>query len=89
MGNTTERVLTRFVLFFAKIGKEVEKVKVNGAIESLEKVQTLYDYLTLKNFDLTKIAVEFNGKIVPKADYQNVMLKEEDTLEIVKFVGGG
>ncbi|WP_338451009.1 sulfur carrier protein ThiS [Niallia oryzisoli] len=64
-------------------------MKVNGAIETLEKDQTLYDYLTLRNFDLTKIAVECNGNIVPKAEYKNVILKEEDTLEIVRFVGGG
>jgi len=72
-----------------KIWKEVEKLKVNGTVERLKKDQTLYDYLTLKNFDLTKIAVECNGNIVPKADYKNVILKEEDTLEIVRFVGGG
>ncbi len=64
-------------------------MKVNGMVETLEKNQTLYDYLTLRNFDLTKIAVECNGNIVPKAEYKNVILKEEDTLEIVRFVGGG
>lgn len=69
--------------------KEVEKVKVNGAIEPVEKDQTLYEYLTVKNFDLTKVAVECNRKIVPKAEYKNLILKEEDTLEIVRFVGGG
>lgn len=64
-------------------------MKVNGAIETVEKDQTLYDYLTLRNFDLTKIAVEYNRKIVPKAEYKNLILKDEDTLEIVRFVGGG
>lgn len=64
-------------------------MKVNGTIEPVEKDQTLYEYLTLKNFDLTKVAVECNRKIVPKAEYKNLILKEEDTLEIVRFVGGG
>ncbi|WP_394236085.1 sulfur carrier protein ThiS [Niallia oryzisoli] len=64
-------------------------MKVNGSFVALEEEQSLYDYLTLRNFDLTKIAVECNGNIVPKAEYKNVILKEEDTLEIVRFVGGG
>jgi thiamine biosynthesis protein ThiS len=33
--------------------------------------------------------VELNGTIVPKASYDEVMLSPEDTLEIVRFVGGG
>lgn len=89
MGNTTERVLTRFVLFFVQFGKEVEKMKVNGTVVELEKRQTLYDYVTMQNFDLAAIAVERNGEIVPKATYKEVWLEEEDTLEIVRFVGGG
>jgi sulfur carrier protein len=89
MGNTTERVLLRFVLFLCKKEKEVNKMKVNGTFESLEESQTLYEYLIERNFDLTKIAVERNGHIVPKAEYQNVNLENEDTLEIVRFVGGG
>ena len=64
-------------------------MKVNGTFESLEQSKTLYEYLTDRNFDTTKIAVERNGPIVPKAEYQNVNLENEDTLEIVRFVGGG
>lgn len=64
-------------------------MRVNGIIEPLNENQTLYSYLTEKNFDLTKVAVERNGQIVPKEDYKNVHLKDGDTLEIVRFVGGG
>ena len=64
-------------------------MKVNGSFESLEQSKTLSEYLTDRNFDTTKIAVERNGHIVPKVEYQNVNLENEDTLEIVRFVGGG
>ena len=64
-------------------------MKINGTFESLEESQTLHEYLIERNFDLTKIAVERNEHIVPKAEYQNVNLENEDTLEIVRFVGGG
>ena len=48
--------------------KEVDSMKVNDSLITLENKQTLYEYLTLRNFDLTKIAVERNGHIVPKAE---------------------
>ena len=36
-----------------------------------------------------RIAVERNGEIVPKAQYGAVTLEDGDTLEVVRFVGGG
>ncbi|MDP4154268.1 MAG: sulfur carrier protein ThiS [Bacillota bacterium] len=64
-------------------------VKVNGTFVELEKGQTLYDFIMMKKFDLATIAVERNGEIVPKAIYKEVLLENEDSLEIVRFVGGG
>jgi thiamine biosynthesis protein ThiS len=67
----------------------VKSVKINGSFVSLENIQSLYDFLTLQNYDLATIAVERNGEIVPKATYKEVLLGNEDSLEIVRFVGGG
>lgn len=64
-------------------------MKVNGIIMELETNQTLYNFLTNQQFDMTTIAVERNGTIVPKATYKEVWLENEDHLEIVQFVGGG
>lgn len=64
-------------------------MKVNGSLIELEKQQTLYDFLKLQNYNLGIIVVERNGEIVPKDTYQEVLLTNEDTLEVVTFVGGG
>jgi len=64
-------------------------MKLNGSTVSLSMNQTLYDFLESQKFDITTIAVEHNGKIVPRISYKNVILKDEDTLEVVRFVGGG
>ena len=37
----------------------------------------------------TRIAVELNREIVPKADYAKITLREGDELELINFVGGG
>lgn len=36
-----------------------------------------------------RVAVEHNGEIVPRANWPEVSLAENDKLEIVHFVGGG
>ncbi len=64
-------------------------MRVNGKTVPLEQEQTLLAFLTAGRYDSRTIAVERNGVIVPKAEYESTMLADEDALEIVRFVGGG
>jgi sulfur carrier protein len=64
-------------------------MKVNGTVVSLAKDLSLQDFLKANNYDIRLIAVERNGEIIPKSNYQDVMLRDQDRLEIVSFVGGG
>ncbi len=63
-------------------------VKINGKELDIAG-QTLADYLKTTDFNLTRIAVERNGDIVPKKQYDQTTLTDGDSLEIVGFVGGG
>lgn len=47
------------------------------------------EYLAGTNYDLKRIAVERNGDIVPKAQYETAVLADGDSVEVVSFVGGG
>lgn len=38
---------------------------------------------------ITRVAVEKNGEIVPKNRLSDTYLEDEDSLEVVSFVGGG
>jgi sulfur carrier protein len=89
MGCTTERVQAHFALFLYDFTEEESRMKFNGTIILLEKVQTLHDFVTDRGFDTWRIAAELNGDIIPRKEYGNVLLREEDTLEVVRFVGGG
>lgn len=64
-------------------------MKVNGTIILIDETQTLYEFLEAQKININTIAVEHNGEIIPRSAYMNVMLENEDTLEIVSFVGGG
>lgn len=63
-------------------------VKVNGVQLNIDG-KTIAEYIKTTQYDIRRIAVERNGKIVPKSEYDNVVLNEGDSLEVVGFVGGG
>lgn len=64
-------------------------MKVNGASVSAEDGLTVLALLEQQGYPATRIAVEVNGNIIPKAQYDTFALHEEDTVEIVCFMGGG
>lgn len=50
---------------------------------------TLMEYAELKGLNLELIALELNGKIIPKDEFSTVVFKQNDKVEILSFVGGG
>ena len=63
-------------------------VKINGT-ELDTAGKTIAEYLETTDYNRSRIAVERNGEIVPKADYDSTLLKDGDVVEVVSFVGGG
>ena len=63
-------------------------VKVNGEWED-KAGMVLLAYLEQEGCNVNRIAVEHNGKIVPKQQYESLIMEDGDELEIVSFVGGG
>lgn len=64
-------------------------MRLNGRTITLSQEQSLLEFLTEQQFDYRLVAVEHNGAIVPKRDYARLRVTDGDTLEIVRFVGGG
>lgn len=62
---------------------------VNGEQINIQGEISLSNFLEKQGYDVQRIAVEKNGNIVPKKDFDIEMLSESDKLEIVHFVGGG
>ena len=54
-----------------------------------KKSLCLSHWLLLNDYDCDLIAVERNGPIVKRSDYDKTVLQDGDTVEIVQFVGGG
>ncbi len=64
------------------------KVFVNGELREVE-ISTLAELITELDLPVARIAVELNRDVVRRSDWGSTMLKDEDRIEIVHFVGGG
>ena len=67
----------------------MEKIQLNGKKVVVKSNYSLFDLL--KKYKLTnkKVAVEYNGVIIPKVKFKKKNLKNNDKVEIVHFIGGG
>jgi sulfur carrier protein len=64
-------------------------LQVNGKAVVLDGDTRLLDYIEKLAVNPRAIAVEHNGNILDRSAYEAVTLRDGDTLEIVRMVGGG
>jgi len=64
-------------------------MRVNGKDLEPALPMTVKDLIQSTGYRQERVAVELNGKIVPRSEYPHVLLKNDDSIEIVGFVGGG
>ena len=62
---------------------------VNGEFRQLGENDTLRSFLECEGYDISIVAVERNGNIVPRSQLDVEKLSDDDRLEIITFVGGG
>ncbi|OGS37623.1 MAG: thiamine biosynthesis protein ThiS [Elusimicrobia bacterium RIFOXYB2_FULL_49_7] len=64
-------------------------ILLNGATRFAPDNATLLRILTDYKIKPDTVAVEYNGRILPKDDFDKTNLSDNDTVEILHFVGGG
>ena len=65
------------------------KVYVNGESKDLSGTSSLAELITQLDLPAPRIAIELNREVVRRSDWGGTMLKDNDRIEIVHFVGGG
>lgn len=68
------------------------KLAINGQdreFPELDSEPQLSRLIGLLQMKADRIAIERNGEIVPRKDWPQVTLAENDRFEVVQFVGGG
>ena len=63
-------------------------VKINGESFDVEG-KSIKNFLLDAGYDTKRVAVELNGDILPKSQYEDTYLADGDSVEVVSFVGGG
>lgn len=65
-------------------------LKINGNIKSFDDTSMTIEGLVIQlNLLGKRIAIEKNGMIISKSEFQKITLQDGDQLEIVGAVGGG
>ncbi len=65
------------------------KIKVNGKVKLIRENTNLLKLVNILKIPLKKVAIELNQQIVDKKKLSRNILKKNDKIEIVHFIGGG
>jgi sulfur carrier protein len=66
------------------------KISINGKMQSFDKeVLTFENLIKEINLEGRRFAIERNGEIIPKSQFNKYTLNDGDKLEIIGAVGGG
>mgnify|MGYP001373539850 CR=1 FL=1 len=71
------------------IKKNKIKIKLNGKNYSLSSNLSVNDLTIKLKIPINKVAIELNKKIIDKKKLKEIILKNNDRMEIVHFIGGG
>ena len=64
-------------------------IVVNGETRQIPENTNLVRLLQILELAAARLAVELNQNVIRRAEWENTVLRENDRVEIVHFVGGG
>ncbi len=64
-------------------------VKINGEDHTFNDNITLENIIKELNITINSIVAEVNGQVITKEKFSNTVIKDNDVIELIKFVGGG
>ena len=65
------------------------QVRVNGVMQSIPEGFTLQGLIERYRLKEQAVVLELNRQVIPRSSYRDTDLRDYDTVEIVRFVGGG
>ena len=65
------------------------KIKLNGKSITLQSSTNLSKLVKNLKIPIKKVAIEVNQEIIDKKKLEKILLKKDDRIEIVHFIGGG
>ena len=68
--------------------KKIE-IRINGKVKSISDKYKMSDLVKNLKIPMKKVAIELNQEIIDKKKINRIILKKNDKIEIVHFIGGG
>ena len=65
------------------------QITLNGKKLEVEQGTKLLELLEQKGLEPERVVIEYNYDILKKENWESTVLKENDNLEVLRFVGGG
>jgi sulfur carrier protein len=65
------------------------KIKVNGKVKLIKNNTKLSNLIKFLKIPIKKVAIELNQEIIDKKKLEKIILKKNDKIEVVHFIGGG
>ena len=65
------------------------EIQLNGKTHHLKKSLNVSQLLNSLMINKKKVAIEINGEVLSKDNYDSYRVKQNDVIEIVTFIGGG
>jgi len=65
------------------------EIELNGKPLEIEPGTTIAKLLEQRGIERRMVAVELNGEIIPRYDFDTTVIQAGDHLELLQMVGGG
>ena len=69
--------------------KKKIKIKINGKVKTINQNVNLSNLLKDLRIPIKKVAIELNQEIIDKKKMDKIIVRKNDKIEIVHFIGGG
>jgi len=68
----------------------MSKIKVNGNEQEISNPVSLTELIALNNVaQPSMVSIQLNGEFVVRDDYDSTLVKEDDEVDFLYFMGGG
>ena len=64
-------------------------ITFNGKKRTINEDINIATFISDNNYKPERVVVELNEEIIPIDKYEQIVLKQNDTLEVLSFMGGG
>ncbi|KFO67749.1 hypothetical protein ER57_08820 [Smithella sp. SCADC] len=64
-------------------------IEINGESKEIDREISIIEFLLELGADPKVVVIELNQSILDQCQWNNTVLKENDKIEIISFVGGG